>query len=68
MGRPQQEVTENFAYWPVRTSSGKTVWLEKYISVAKYYDNELSHPIRSNNWIFKYTKNEWLVKQLKEAR
>jgi len=67
MGRPQQEVTEHFAYWPVRTSSGKRVWLEKYISVSKYYDNEMSHPIRSNNWTFKYTKNEWLVKQLKEA-
>lgn len=67
MGRPQSEVTEKFAYWPVRMSSGKRVWLEKYVAVSKYYDNEMSHPIRSNNWTFTYTKNEWLVKQLKGA-
>jgi len=67
MGRPQEEVTEQFAYLPVRMSSGKRVWLEKYVAVSKYYDNEMSHPIRSNNWTFKYTKNEWLLKQLKGA-
>ena len=67
MGKPQQEVAKQFAYWPTRMSSGKRVWLEQYVAVSKYYDNEMSHPIRSNNWTFKYTKNEWLVKQLKGA-
>lgn len=65
MGRPQEEVAEKFAYFPVRMSSGKRVWLEKYFTVSKYYDNEMSHPLRSNNWTFKYTKNEYLLKQLK---
>jgi hypothetical protein len=67
MGKPQEEVTEKFAYFPVQMSSGKKVWLEKYIAVSKYYDSEMSHPIRSNYWVFKYTKNEWLLRKLKGA-
>ena len=67
MGKPQQDVSEHFALFPVRMSSGKRVWLEKYIAVNKYYDNEMSHPLKSNSWTFKYTKNECLVKKLKGA-
>ena len=67
LGSPKQTVEEKFALLPVRMSSYKIVWLEKYIAVSKYYDNDMSHPIRSNTWTFKYTKNEWLLKQVKGA-
>lgn len=60
-------IEERFAYLPVKTTSGKKVWLQKYILVEKYIDNELSHPIKSNYWSFIYTRNEWLVKKLKGA-
>jgi hypothetical protein len=67
LGSPKQEVKEKFALLPVRMSSAKIIWLEKYVTVEKYYDGEMSHPIRSNTWTFKYTKNEWLLKQVKGA-
>ena len=58
---------KKFAFFPVKATSGKRIWLDYYYFVEKYLDNEMSHPIRSNTWTFIYTKNEWLVKQLKGA-
>jgi len=60
-------VSEKFAYLPIKTTSGKKVWLQKYILVEKYLDSELSHPLQSNYWTYTYTKNEWLMKKLKGA-
>ena len=60
-------VIEKFAILPVKTTSGKRIWLRKYILVEKYIDSYLSHPIKSNYWTLIYTKNEWLAKQLKGA-
>jgi len=61
---PHKKVIKKFAWWPVKTTSKKTVWLKYYYHVEMYIDNEIAHPIRSNYWTLIYTKNEWLIKQL----
>ena len=57
---PSKIVDEKFAWWPIRTTSKKRVWLKKYVEVNVYIDNEMAHPIRSNTWTYRYTKNEYL--------
>jgi hypothetical protein len=62
-----EKTTEKFAWWPVRSSfSKKLIWLKKYVEVFVYYDNEFSHPIRSNTWKLIYTKNEYLLYLLRK--
>lgn len=61
---PTEIVDKKFAWLPIKTTSKKRVWLKHYIEVNVYIDSEMAHPIRSNTWTYRYTKNEYLIKQL----
>jgi hypothetical protein len=61
---PEHVVDKKFAWLPIKTTSNKRVWLKQYIEVNVYMDTEMAHPIRSNTWTYRYTKNEYLIKQL----
>lgn len=59
---PIETTTEEFAWWPVRSSfSKRRIWLKKYIKKEIYQDSELSHPLRSNTYTLIYTLNEHLL-------
>lgn len=63
---PEHVVDKKFAWWPITTTSKKRVWLKHYIEVNVYIDNEMAHPIRSNTWTYRYTANEYLIKQIQD--
>ena len=57
-----ETVYYKFAWWPTKSSfSRRRIWLQKYVVVEIYQDNEMSHPIRSNTWHLTYTKKEYLL-------
>lgn len=62
---PQKSVEEKFAWWPIRSGSNKLVWLRTYYVQHTYYDHNGKPPIFSRSWIYIYTKNEYLIEQLK---
>jgi hypothetical protein len=64
---PEETIEERFAWWPVRSTwSKKRIWLKKYVRMQIYHDSEMSHPIRSNTFIFIYSQNEYLLYLLRK--
>jgi len=62
---PQRSVEEKFAWWPIRSGSRKRIWLQKYYEQHTYYDDNGKPPIKGPYWSYIYTKNEFLLEQLK---
>ena len=57
---------EKFALWPVRSSfSKKIIWLKKYILLEITYDDMGRPPIKGRSWDLIYTRNEYLLYQIK---
>ena len=54
---PRCTVTKKFAWWPVRTESGKLVWCRKYVNVRQ----SVSGPGSNAVWNERYTLNEHLI-------
>ena len=66
--RLEHNISTRRCYWWMKVDSGRLLWPGmKYVRIEKYYDTELSNPIRSNTWVFYYTPNEYLIKVLKGA-
>ena len=66
-GSPKETTTEKFAWWPVRSSfSKKRIWFKKYVELESYYDDALSHPIRSNTFKFIYSEKEYILYLLRK--
>lgn len=63
---PQRTIEEKFAWLPTRSNSKKRIWLEKYYVQHTYYDNMGKPPIKGRSWTYTYTKNEYLLEQLKK--
>lgn len=63
-----EQVNEKFAWLPIKSSfSKKRIWFKKYVEVEILYDDMGRPPIKGRSWKLIYTKNEWLLKQLKGA-
>lgn len=62
---PQKSFEEKFAWWPIRSGSNKLIWLRMYYIQHTYYDHNGKPPIFSRSWTYIYTKNEYLIEQLK---
>lgn len=62
---PQRSIEEKFAWWPTRSGSSKRIWLEKYYIQHTYFDDTGKPPIKGPSWTYIYTKNEYLLEQLK---
>jgi hypothetical protein len=58
---PRCTVTKKFAWWPVRTESGKLVWCRKYVNVRQ----SVSGPGSDAVWNDRYTENEYLIATIK---
>jgi hypothetical protein len=60
---PQIEFKEKFAWYPMRTTSGKWIWWKKYIKLMKIYWG----PSGEGPVIYKefYTENEWTLQLIK---
>jgi len=57
-----------FAWWPTRVTSGKTVWLKKYILHRSLYDKSTGRP-PLNSLYFEWTETaqEQTFRVLKES-
>jgi hypothetical protein len=64
---PQHSYEDKFAWWPIRSNSGKLIWLNKYTIRYTYYDQNGKPPMKSSYWKFVYTKNEFLLARVKGA-
>lgn len=62
---PNTKVAEKFAWLPKRTSSGKLVWLSKYIIVKKFFDDAPRAPLHHLTWDRVYTLKEYTLLLLK---
>ena len=61
----QRSIEEKFAWWPIRSGSNKHIWLKPYYIQHTYYDDNGKPPIKGPSWEYIYTKNEYLMEQLK---
>lgn len=68
VGSPKETAVEKFAWWPISTVSGKTVWLRNYVEVRCFYDDMGKPPITGASWNRNYTKNEYLLYQLRKPQ
>jgi hypothetical protein len=63
----QHSYVKKFAWWPVRSNSGKFIWLKNYYIRLTYYDHNGKPPIKGPYWAYVYTRHEFLLVQLKGA-
>ena len=61
----QRAIFKKFAWWPLRSGSRKFIWLQSYYEQHTYYDDIGKPPIKGSSWVYVYTKNEYLVEQIK---
>ena len=61
----QRSIEEKFAWTPIRSGSNKRIWLKPYYIQHTYYDDNGKPPIKGASWEYIYTKNEYLMEQLK---
>ena len=64
---PQHSYNKKFAWWPIRSNSGKLIWLENYHIRLTFYDQNGKPPITGSAWTYVYTKHEFLLAMLKGA-
>ena len=62
---PRKSIEEKFAWWPKRSGSNKRIWLKPYYIQHTYYDHNGKPPIKGPSLTYVYTKNEYLLEQLK---
>lgn len=62
---PRESVLKKYAYFPIKTSSNKWVWLDEYYEVQTHYDENGKPPIKSLFWKRILNKKEYLVWILK---
>ena len=62
---PQHTYKKKFAWWPVRSGTGKLIWLKNYVVRFTHYDHNGKPPVKGPYWTYVYTSNEYLVKELK---
>ena len=60
-----RSIEEKYAWWPVRSGSNKLIWLEKYYIQHTYFDDNGKPPIKGPSWTYIWTKNEYLLEQIK---
>jgi hypothetical protein len=63
---PVETIETKFALLPIKTTSNKLIWFKKYVEVKVYLDSEMSHPIRSNTWVYRYTESEYMLRILRK--
>jgi hypothetical protein len=52
------------AWWPTRVSSGKLVWLKKYVIRRTWYDAMGRPAIKGLYWTRTYTQEEYFLKKM----
>jgi len=64
----QRRYFRRFAWWPVRSGTGKSIWFKNYYEQHTYYDDNGKPPIKGPSWVYVYTKNEFLMEMIKNER
>ena len=59
------KVYKRFAFWPVKSDSGRRIWLRSYYCIDVFADPHYSMPIRSLTWDRILTQNEFLLEKIK---
>lgn len=65
VGNPNEKHIEMFAWLPIKTTSGKRVWLRKYMLVERLFDDSPRAPLRNLKWNTVMTYNEYLMHLLR---
>jgi len=63
----QFKYVKKFAWSPTISNSGKRIWLSNYYIRHTFYDNNGRPPIKGPSWECIFTKNEYLLIQIKGA-
>jgi hypothetical protein len=65
---PQHSYEKKFAWMPIKSATGKTIWLEDYYIRLTYYDHNGKPPVKGQYFSpYVYTKHEFLMARLKGA-
>jgi len=64
----QRQYVKKYAYLPIRSGSGKRIWLSEYYEQQTFYDDNGKPPIKGPYWSYIYTKNEFLMEIIKNER
>jgi hypothetical protein len=62
---PNRVARRKWAWLPVKSNSGKRIWGESYVILKTYQDKDGTVPIKGLYWKTIFTKNEYLIWQLK---
>jgi hypothetical protein len=60
-GNPNEKHITLFAWLPIKTTSGKRVWLRKYVRIERLFDDTPRAPLRHLKWNTIMTYNEYLM-------
>jgi hypothetical protein len=64
----QHQYLTKYAWFPTRSTSGKFIWLTEYHIRLTYYDHNGKPPLKGQHFLpYIYTKNEFLINQIKGA-
>ena len=63
----QFKYEKKYAWLPIISNSGKHVWFQDYYIKHTFYDDNGRPPIKGISWTYTYTKNEFLILQIKGA-
>lgn len=64
----REAVLKKYAYFPVKTSSNKWVWLAEFYEIQTHYDENGKPPIKTLYWSTVLNKNEYLVWLIKNPK
>lgn len=62
--RDQSKYIRQFAWWPIRSTSGKRIWMKYYYEKRIFYDNNGRPPIKGLHWTRIYTAEEYFLLKL----
>ena len=63
----QFKYEKKYAWLPIKSNSGKYIWLKDYYIRHAFYDSNGRPPIKGLSWECIFTKNEYLLIQIKGA-
>ena len=65
---PRETVVKKYAYLPIKTTSGKWVWLDEFYKIQTHYDENGKPPIKTLYWQTVLNKYEFMIWAIKNPK
>lgn len=65
---PRETVVKKYAYLPIKTTSGKWVWLDEFYEIQTHYDENGKPPIKTLYWQTVLNKYEFMIWAIKNPK